>query len=528
MPRLLCAVVLSIISFVLSDSVWENWGNGIGNTRFAVEKQISVANVAHLVPKWVVHTEGEMSSTPAVAQINNKTMAFFPDYAGNLYAVDIEDGSVVWTRRVSEYTRNPRSITRNSIAYSNGAIVMGDQKSALVFAVNATNGVLLWRTLLDTHPNATMTQSPLVHNNIVYIGVSSNEEIAAALPNYQCCSFRGSMTAVNFTTGALLWKTYIVPQNYSGGAVWSSSPAIDETRQAVYITTGNNYHQPEAVEKCLEDPSVKDKEKCVSPDDHIDSIIAIDYVKNPGKIIWATKLWHGTDAWNDACVTNQSKSCPPNQGEDYDFAQGAMLFSAIVNGTHTDLIGAGQKSGLFWTLDRDTGRMVWMTETGPGSRSGGLQWGSTTDGSRIYYANSNFFHEKYRLLNGELSECGTWGALDAGSGAIMWQTEDPQCIKPFQDAQGNYTNGFYARPFGPMSSTSGELVFAGSMDHKGTVYALHARTGAVLWSFQTGGSICSAPAIVDGLLLWGSGYKYAASSGKKLIAFHVDPMYRIN
>jgi polyvinyl alcohol dehydrogenase (cytochrome) len=524
----LCTIALFVQTF--AGSSWDHWGNDLGNTRLAVEKSLSVANIGHLIPRWNFTTGGDVSVTPTIATIGSTLTAFFTDYAGNLYAVDARNGTVIWTKRIPEYTRNEKSITRTSIAVANDLLVMGDQKSGTMFAVHATNGSLVWKTLLDPHPNATMTQSPLIHKNIVYIGVSSNEEMVTVNPDYMCCTFRGSMNALNLTNGAVLWKTYMVPENYSGGAIWSSSPAIDESRNALYITTGNNYHQPVAVIKCLEDPTVKDKERCVSPDDHIDSIVAIDFVKRPGTIMWATKLWHLTDAWNDACREPKTKLCPHSAGEDYDFAQGAMLFSATIAGKKQDLIGAGQKSGLFWTLNRDTGRVVWMTDTGPGSRSGGLQWGSTTDGARIFYANSNFFHQKFRLKNGELTECGTWGALDAATGAILWQTVDPKCITPLTDPDGKPTPGFFARPFGPMTSTSSELVFAGSMDHKGTGYALHARTGAVLWSYEMGGSICSAPSIVDGVVFWGSGYgKYKgdATSSNKVIAFHIDPNFRL-
>ena len=76
---------------------------------------------------------------------------------------------------------------------------------------------------------------------------SLEEALAAFVPGYVCCSFRGSMLALDLKTGAILWKTFLAPPGYSGNAVWGSSPAIDTKRKQVYIATGNNYSVPHAV-----------------------------------------------------------------------------------------------------------------------------------------------------------------------------------------------------------------------------------------------------------------------------------------
>src|SRR5690242_15897684 len=56
---------------------------------------------------------------------------------------------------------------------------------------------------------------------------------------YVCCTFRGSAARLNLETGAVMWQTFTVPDNggkpdqFSGGAVWGSSPTIDVQRQQV-------------------------------------------------------------------------------------------------------------------------------------------------------------------------------------------------------------------------------------------------------------------------------------------------------
>jgi polyvinyl alcohol dehydrogenase (cytochrome) len=66
-------------------------------------------------------------------------------------------------------------------------------------------------------------------------------------------------------------------------------------------------------------------------------------------------------------------------------------------------------------------------------------------------------------------------------------------------------------------------MFVGSMDSNGTMYALDASSGAVLWSFQAGGTVYGGPAIAGGVVYWGAGYPSGrlgfGTSAKKLYAF---------
>lgn len=88
-------------------------------------------------------------------------------------------------------------------------------------------------------------------------GISSLEELWATNANYSCCTFRGNMIKVDAATGAILWRTYMAPDNnnqvggFSGNSLWGSSPAIDVRRNQVYIATGNNYEAPEVYTQCI-------------------------------------------------------------------------------------------------------------------------------------------------------------------------------------------------------------------------------------------------------------------------------------
>jgi len=125
---------------------------------------------------------------------------------------------------------------------------------------------------------------------VVYVGVSSLEEaLAAFIPGYPCCSFRGSMLALDLETGEILWQTYTAPAGFSGNALWGSSPAIDTKRKQVYVATGNNYSVPQYVLDCVaaagDDPDAK--AACLPAENHFDTIMALDM--KTGAINWATR-----------------------------------------------------------------------------------------------------------------------------------------------------------------------------------------------------------------------------------------------
>ena len=166
-------------------------------------------------------------------------------------------------------------------------------------------------------------------------------------------------------------------------------------------------------------------------------------------------------------------------------------------------MGAGQKSGQYWALDPDTGAVVWVTQAGPGGVGGGLQWGSAVDGQRVYTANANSDRIEWPAAGGPTS--GIWSALDAATGAVLWQTRPTK--------NGGSTAG-------PVTTANG-VVFGCSLDPQGYMYALNAATGKVLWSFASGGSCLSGAAISNGMVFWGSGYSNFGNGtpNNKLYAF---------
>jgi polyvinyl alcohol dehydrogenase (cytochrome) len=467
---------------------WQIAGQNLSNSRSQPEdRSISPANVRGLKPKWVFTTGGDVSATPTVAD----DAVYFPDWGGNLFALKKESGGVIWSHKISDYDGVAGAISRVSPAVYHDQLIIGDilnskqtHDGANVISVDRETGALRWITHVDSHPAAIITGSPVVFDGVVYVGVSSIEESLATNPDYPCCSFRGSVVALNAKTGQMLWKTFDMPENngqpggYSGGAVWQP-PAIDPKRGSLFIGTGNNYTAPADVEACqTADPTAN----CAAADDFFDAALALDL--KTGRIKWAHKL-QGFDTWTVACLlpSGTNPNCPVPTSEDFDFGgAGPNLLGNIV--------GFGQKSGIYWALDPDNGHLVWSTPVGPGSSLGGIEWGTATDGKRIYVAIGNRDQLPYTLVpSGRKITWGAWSALDVATGKILWQTADP-------------TAG--AIDTGSVSVANG-IMYAGS--YSGQMYALDTRSGNILWNFASGGSVIDGPSVVDGVLYWGSGYR---------------------
>jgi polyvinyl alcohol dehydrogenase (cytochrome) len=491
---------------------WLSGGQNTSNTRHAAsETKLSPANAGSLKKNWEFTTAGDVSATPAV----DDGAVYFPDWKGNLYRVEAKTGDLRWQKQVREYI-SPEIIStfaRATPAVAGNALFIGTQQGnpkfgAYMLGINKVNGNLLWKTQVDAHEDAIITQSAVVYGNKVYVGVASLEEASAANPIYPCCSFRGSMVCLDAGTGKILWKTYMIPEGkgFSGNAVWGSTPVIDPKRNSVYITTGNNYTVPQVILNCVAAGGTPEQVKaCImsvdgSAQNYFDAMLALDL--NTGKIKWS-KLAIPFDAWTVACLFD-GPNCPENAGPDYDFGQGPALFTVGSGASRRELLGAGQKSGQYWVVNPDNGADVWSTQVGPGGTLGGLQWGSAVDGKRIYTAVSNNGFEEHLMKTGPGNNTpvkgGFWAALDAATGVVVWEnaaTNPP----PF----GPYPDGAVATNTGMVTVADG-VVFAGAMDDVGTMYAFNAATGQQLWSFESGGSVNSGAAVVDGNVYWGSGY----------------------
>ncbi len=506
---LLLAVLLSIGNLSAQTPTWTSVGQGVTNWRAQpAETKISTSNVSKLAVKWTFTTGGDVYATPTVSN----GVVYFPDQAGNLYAVNAETGKQIWTHTITSYDGMANAISRGSPAIYNGELILGDNLStgvphagAHVIAVKASDGSLLWKTTIDSHPAAIVTGSPIVYNDIAYVTVSSFEETFARSSSYACCTFRGSIVALNATTGKVLWQTFMTPANhgaaggYSGAPIWSPA-AIDASRNLVYVATGNNYSVPSSVEACQQaNLANKTSNTCTASNDYLNTVVALNLTT--GAVVWAHRVVV-YDTFTLAChLTPPGPNCPDPEGEDYDFGGGGPNVFA-------NAVGAGRKSGFYDTFNPvSKGAYIWRTQVGPPGPLGGVLWGTSTDGSRVFVSIGNSLKTSWRLISGQKVNWGFWSALDASTGKVLWQTPEPTQGTPAISSISN-ANG---------------VVYFGSLDAAGHMYAVDASSGKVLWSFASGGSVQGAPSIVDGVVYWGSGYKrFGGTGNNKLYAFSVQ------
>jgi polyvinyl alcohol dehydrogenase (cytochrome) len=524
--RLTAALVAVVVGALATAAIageklgdWAMGGQNTSNTRSQDQSVVGAGNAGRLAVKWTAHLDGDVTATAAV----DGGAVYVPDWGaqdaasgnafslgGSITKLNARTGAVVWTRKLGSYAgEDANAVSRTSPAVVDNVVYIGDQNGAHVLAIDAKTGNLIWRSApINPGPFAIITQSPIVSNGVLYVGAASAEENVASFTGYPCCIARGSISALDVKTGAILWTTFMVPDNhgvpggYSGGGVWGSTPALDEKSGTLFVSTGNNYSEPAAVAECEANGGTPGQ--CLSPDDHVDSIVALD--AKTGAIKWATGV-QGFDAWNVSCIFGDSTNCPSPTGPDFDFGSGPNLMTLKSGGKPRLVVGAGQKSGAYWLLDATTGQIIWGTQVGPGSSLGGIEWGTAAADGRIYVSLANLYQIPFTTAGGATINYGSYAALDAATGRILWQTPDPS-HSPLD--------------IGPVSVSNG-VMYVGSMS--GHMYALDASNGNVLWDFHGAGSSNAGPAIdTEGTLYWGNGYErfFFGAPSRTFYAFSLD------
>ncbi|MCY4600733.1 MAG: PQQ-binding-like beta-propeller repeat protein [Acidobacteria bacterium] len=484
---------------------WNGWG-GAGNRRFQTAEQagLTAAEVPDLRLKWAF---GFPDTSVAWAQA---TVAggrvYIGSQSGIVYSLDAGTGCVHWTFGAGGGVRTAVSLGPNPAAAGGYAVYFADTQSN-AYAVDAATGAHLWTVKVEEHPRSRITGSPVLFEERVYVPVSSYEEVESDNPEYACCTFRGSVSALDVATGRVEWKTYTIADEPrprgestagvtlygpSGNAIWSA-PTIDPERRLVYAATGNGYSDP--------------------PQPTGNAVLAMDL--DSGAIRWVRQVLPG-DVYIAGCPPDSTNpNCPEDVGPDLDFGNSPILTRGPDG---RDIIVIGQKSGIGWALDPDReGEVLWQYRAGVGGLLGGMEWGSATDGERAYFPVSDLFTPAPGGLH----------AVSLATGARAWHAPPPAPIC----AAGPGCNG--AQP-GAVAVIPG-AVFSGSYD--GGIRAYSTTDGSVIWTYDTnrdfetangvgarGGSISAGgPTVAGGLLLVPSGYGgFGGRAGNVLLAFGID------
>jgi polyvinyl alcohol dehydrogenase (cytochrome) len=488
---------------------WNGWGNGPGNDRFQPQSAggLTAKDLPKLQLKWAFGYTNTVALRAQPTVFDHRI--FVASESGEVYGLDARTGCTYWTYMAEATVSTAPSVAayKTSAGQSGYAVYFGDRK-ANVYALDTRSGALLWKRKIDEHKVAGITGAPALYDGRLFVPVQGvGEESIGSTNNYPCCTFRGSVVALDINTGAVIWKTYTVAESKprgktstgvpifgpSGGGIWSA-PTIDPRRGALYVGTGNGYSDPAQ-------PGT-------------DAIIAMDL--KTGAVRWMKQV-AGPDNWAMGCAPKNpgNPACPGELGPDYDFSSSPTLVQA----KGRDLLIAPQKSGMVYAFDPDKqGEIAWQYRFGKGSGLGG-QWGIAVEGDRFFIGTAD-------LLT---PTPGGMHAISLADGKPIWaQPPQPKlCLKnPGQACSSGQGSAPTAIPGAVLNS---------GLD--GGVRAYSSTDGSIIWLFDTnrdfetvngvtarGGAMDhGGPVVVDGMLYVNSGYGgFTAHPGNVLLAFGVN------
>ena len=493
---------------------WAGWSPAPENTRFqtADSAQLKANEVPKLELKWAYAFAGDVTAFGAPTILNGTLIT--GSAGGVVQALDAKSGCLYWLYQANGPVRSGMGISTEN---GQTTLVFSDQ-NGWVHGIDARTGKGRWKKRVEEHEATRLTGTPAVHEGVAFIPAASWEETRSIDPSYQCCTFRGSITAVRARDGAPVWKTYLVdaPKQTgktnvgtptfgpSGAGVWSR-PTVDARRGLLYITTGDNYSHPATATS--------------------DAIMALDI--KTGRIVW-TQQTTPADVYNSSCGA-KGVNCPEEAGPDYDFGSSAVLAK---NSAGRDIVVAGQKSGVVYAVDPDqNGKLLWQPRVGKGGTNGGVQWGMASDGRALYASVSDVVRPPGGVggpapvgnANLDPNLGGGLTALSLDDGHKLWFAPSHPCTPVRAGCSP-------AQP-GAVTVIDG-VVFSGSMD--GHIRAYSTTDGRELWDFDTrksystvngapgkGGSLDGAgPIVVGGMLYVNSGYpRFGGEPGNVLLAF---------
>lgn len=490
----------------LDESQWSGWGRDLDNSRFQPRPGLKADEVPKLKVKWAFAYPGNIAyGQPSI--IGNRL--YITSDVGQVYCLDARTGCTYWTINAGVGVRSAISVGPGA---SRGRFIayFGDEKSN-VHAVDAMTGKPLWKTRVEDHSISRVTGSPVLYRDRLYVTVSSFEESAGREPKYECCTFRGSVVALDTRTGRIIWKSHTIPfepkpfrknsagtQMYgpAGAAIWSS-PTIDPKRKLIYAGTGNSYTDVENL--------------------YSDAIIAFEM--ETGKMRWVNQATP-KDNFLVGCRRAGVGNCPEEGGPDYDFGTSPIL-RRLPDGR--EVLLCGQKSGMIYALDPDNnGRIVWEYKAGGGGALGGIEWGPAADAETVYVAVADPGGQPDKRKPGLT-------ALRISNGERLWHVPAP--APKCSWGSSRCTNAQSAA----VTVIPG-IVFSGTTD--GHLRAYSTTNGTIVWDFDTaaetyagvngrearGGSIdAGGVTIANGMVFVNSGYgRFYGQPGNALLALTVD------
>jgi outer membrane protein assembly factor BamB len=350
-------------------------------TGYLTDTPITPSNAASLTQSWHISAGAPISGQPIV----DDGTVYWGDWKGMMHATTLS-GKPLWSTSLGTSARPPGCIYNlATLGILSTATVgtIGGQKALWVggghgqmVALNASNGKIIWQTNLGTEPGSSIWSSPAYYNGSIYIGVAS----------WQGCPQEfGRIVRLNAATGAVqnsINFQSIVPAKCKGPGAWSS-PAVDAANNAIFIGTSNDL--------------------CNSQ--YQDAIVKLD----PSTLAM-TSIWQVPSSQHSA---------------DSDFGASPMLFTASINGVQTQMVGAENKNGVYYALNRSdlAAGPVWQYRVESAAAYANANCNNTISTSGWAGPGSPVMVAGVALSG---SSCiGTLSALDPDTGQLEWQVPLP-------------------------------------------------------------------------------------------------------
>ena len=381
---------------------WRDYGHDQANTRTQPnEHKIGQLEAAQLAPAWTFSStgsggSGDFTGTPTVAD----GCVFAGSNDGWVFAMNADTGALVWKRQVPTGGGINSSVTvpgdgrvyaavSHAASHSQGGQCTGSKcLGPYVIALDEATGAVLWQSkwtqgnnvlnVIDTQPGSDVYGSPTIFDGLVFEGVSGGAaELGDESDRY---AFQGSFVLIDSATGDVVKKTWTIhpphqpEDSYAGAGIWST-PAVDAAAKLLYVGTANPF-KPQAEHA------------------NTNAIVKIDLDRTHAT--FGTIVGHFNGTVDQYVPEMQKLPCydipgnpPPYypQGlgscmdQDYDFGASPNLWTAPDG---TKMVGAGQKSGIYFAFRADNMKQAWSSIVGPPSSVGGIVGSTAFDGKSVY------------------------------------------------------------------------------------------------------------------------------------------------
>ena len=509
---------------------WLTYYGAYDGQRFSPLGEINTTNVKSLKPAWVFQAGViGLVANPATysfeaAPIVVDGVMFVSGWDGYAWALDAVTGKLLWQYRHAIPLDVPLCCgnVNRGVAVAEGKVFLATQNGHLV-ALDATNGKPVWQqAFVDVRAGESATMAPLLVKNLVIVGSSGAEY-----------GVRGHIDAFDLDTGRRVWRRYNVPKpGEPGGDSWGGNQSWARGGGTAWVT-GTYDPELDLVYWGTGNPG-PDFDGSVRPGNNLYTSSVVAFDPDDGALRWHYQ-WTPHDVW------------------DYDGVNENILFEQ----GGRKLLAHFDKNGHLFILDRTNGRFV------RGTKFGRATWGDvdprtgevtvrqtpTPQGTHICPGPAGLKewpHASYSPRTGLLytpvvEACGTYKlkptefeeSMPYWGGEVELDKEQWGHVKAFDPATGREVWSWRAEHpiVASLLTTAGDLVFAG--EPNGNFNAFHARTGELLWQFNTGSGIHSNPvtysvggkqyvAVPTGWGGWVEGYApemYGAPRGNALMVF---------